>query len=124
MHVEKAISEIERLIGKGRRQSVADKYWREQYDAELSGVVQARADLEKATQIGTDPLQFMRGRLQGLDTLPDWSTSLEVFEHSIAVRMGYKEVVDALVMSRTEERADPRSVARAVRDRPGLDLDQ
>jgi hypothetical protein len=123
MQVEKAIGEIERLIAKGRRQSVGDKYWREQYDAELRGVVQARADLEKATRIGTDPVQFMRGQLRGLDALPDWSTSLEVFERSIAVRMGYKEVVDALVMSRAEERAHPGSVARAVRDRPDLDLD-
>ena len=123
MQVEKALGEIERLIAKGRRQSVGDKYWRELYDAEMKGVLQARADLQGAARIGTDPVQFMRGRLQALDTLPDWSTTLEVFEHSIAVRMGYKEVVDALVTTLAEECAHPRSVARAVRDRRDTDLD-
>ena len=123
MEVEKALGEIERLIAKGRRQSAGDKYWRELYDAELKGVLQAGADLESATRLGKDPIGFMRGRLQALNALPDWSTSLEVFEHSIAVRMGYKEVVDALVTTRAEKRAHPRSVARAVRDRRDMDLD-
>lgn len=123
MEAERAIVEIERLIEKGQRQSRNDQYWRELYGAELRGVQQAREDLGKADGQGKDQAQYLRERLQAFDGMSDWSLSLEMFERSIAVRMGYKEVLDAVVLMRSRDRIHPRQVARTVREVSGQEIE-
>jgi hypothetical protein len=123
MQVEKALVEVERLIAKSRRQSEGEEYWHALFDAEMKGFQQARLDMGEAARRGADPVQFMRDRLQSIDRLPNWSASQTLFEQSIAVRMGYKEAYDVMVMMRAEERAHPKTVARAVRSRSDLDLE-
>lgn len=122
MPAEKAIVEIERLIERGRVQSVRDRYWLGLYGAELRGVRQARDDMLEARKLGLDPIPYLRQRIQALDSTVDWRLPIELFERSIAVCMGYKEVLHALVIVRAQDRIRPRQVARAVRD-PDLGLD-
>ena len=114
--------EIERLIERGRVQSVRDRYWLGLYGAELRGVRQARDDMVEARKLGLDPIPYLRQRIQALDSTVDWRLPIELFERSIAVCMGYKEVLHALVIVRAQDRIHPRKVARAVRD-PDLGLD-
>jgi hypothetical protein len=123
MEVEKALGELERLISNSRLRSRNEEFWPNLFDAEMKGVANARADMAQAATLGVDPVLFLKQGLERPDRQPNWSATVDEFEVSIAERAGYKECLDVLVTSRTEQRMNPKSMARVARQRADQDLD-